>query len=190
MCAMPEAKMGIRVSANIEPVGIRKTRGITVRGADHGEDELACWNLLPMQIDIVRGHAIHPLQRRSVSKYFLDGQGQKTRMGPDGGKLVGIFHKGKECIADEISCGLTARKEEQLEKADDFFSGKPVAIDFSLSELREQVLARRGAAPRLQLTHVRIHLRRDGPELCDRFARTGPARDGITHLEQDFDPSL
>ena len=72
MQALPEGEVRVWVARDIEAARVGKLLRIMVRGAHHGEKELAGGNALTMKFDIPNGLSVHPLQGRTVAERFLD----------------------------------------------------------------------------------------------------------------------
>lgn len=70
--AMAEGEVGVRLAADVKPLGGHKVPRIAIGRADDRQDKLSRGDGLTVQIDRARRGAKHPLDRRAVAQDFLD----------------------------------------------------------------------------------------------------------------------
>ncbi len=84
------------LAPEVELIRFRELRGVTVRGADDGDDEVAAADRLTAELDVGRRPARdRPLDRAVVAQELLDGGWHERRVGAERVELVRVGRGGR-----------------------------------------------------------------------------------------------
>ena len=151
MDAGAEGKMPIRLTADVEPVGIGELRGIAIGGADADMDISAGFHCYPAENGIALGAAIAKLVRTLRAQELLDGRIDEFRVRAQIGERLGMADQEIDAVADEICCGLVAGIQEENAVVDEFelakpFAGRRVRVELAAADQRGEHFAGAAAA--------------------------------------------
>ena len=105
--------MPVRHTTHVEPVGIRKLRGIAVRRADAQVDRRARLHGNAADLGVLHHHAVAKLHGRIEAQHLVDRRADQRRIVQQALPLVRTFEKQIQPVADEIGRRLVAGIENE-----------------------------------------------------------------------------
>jgi hypothetical protein len=118
MNTQAERQVSVRRAVDIEPIWIGKLRGVAVGRADTQVNITLGWNGDAVQHRVDRGATIAKLVRAFHAHEFLDRRVDELGVFRKLLLRIGVAQQEIDAIADEVSCGLVPRVEEEYAVVD------------------------------------------------------------------------
>src|SRR4051794_5343396 len=111
MGAVAEGDVWVRITRDIELLGIGELPRVAIRRADHGEYDCARGNCLPAQVGRLGGCPEPPMAGRAVAQHLLDG-GRNERLWElsQPGECAGVLAERDDRVVQQVRGGLAACK--------------------------------------------------------------------------------